>query len=181
MPELQSRPGWVQGRCKWAMAWGALDRTGAHVKYAILGACGAHCSGKQKAGTGSRESRWAQQGLGHKLLQDTTTKSQTKPTSLNMPKAEPTKGVIRGRTGAPFHLQLAQGCSINQGRGQQTGNPNKAAYWCHDRFRVVRESPFPKSNVRLPCTPSPPIKSLGFRGFDSSRLLILRGGNFHDR
>ena len=28
-------------------------------------------------------------------------------------------------------------------------------------------------------TPSPPIKSLGFRGFDSSRLLILRGGNYH--
>ena len=25
-------------------------------------------------------------------------------------------------------------------------------------------------------TPSPPIKSLGFEGFDSSRLLILRGG-----
>ena len=27
--------------------------------------------------------------------------------------------------------------------------------------------------------PSPPIKSLDFRGFDSSRLLILRGGNSH--
>ena len=27
-------------------------------------------------------------------------------------------------------------------------------------------------------TPSPPTKSLGFRGFDSSRLLILRGGIF---
>ena len=26
-------------------------------------------------------------------------------------------------------------------------------------------------------TPSPPTKSLDFRGFDSSRLLILRGGN----
>ena len=25
-------------------------------------------------------------------------------------------------------------------------------------------------------TPTPPTKSLGFRGFDSSRLLILRGG-----
>ena len=32
-----------------------------------------------------------------------------------------------------------------------------------------------------PITPSPPIKSLGFRGFDSSRLLILRGGNSHVR
>ena len=28
-------------------------------------------------------------------------------------------------------------------------------------------------------TPSPPIKSLDFRGFDSSKLLILRGGNSH--
>ena len=28
-------------------------------------------------------------------------------------------------------------------------------------------------------TPSPPIKSLGFRGFVSSRLLNLRGGNSH--
>ena len=28
-------------------------------------------------------------------------------------------------------------------------------------------------------TPSPPIKSLDFRGFDSSRLLILKGGNSH--
>ena len=31
------------------------------------------------------------------------------------------------------------------------------------------------------CTLSPPIKSLDFRGFDSSRLLILRGGNSHVR
>ena len=30
-------------------------------------------------------------------------------------------------------------------------------------------------------TPSPPIKSLVFRGLDSSRLLILRGGNSHVR
>ena len=30
-------------------------------------------------------------------------------------------------------------------------------------------------------TPSPPTKSLGFEGFDSSRLLILRGGNSHVR
>ena len=28
----------------------------------------------------------------------------------------------------------------------------------------------------LGVTPSPPIKSLDFRGFDASRLLILRGG-----
>ena len=30
-------------------------------------------------------------------------------------------------------------------------------------------------------TPSPPTKSLDFRGFDSSRLLILKGGNSHVR
>ena len=30
-------------------------------------------------------------------------------------------------------------------------------------------------------TPSPPTKSLDFRGFDSSKLLILRGGNSHVR
>ena len=32
-----------------------------------------------------------------------------------------------------------------------------------------------------PGTPSPPTKSSGFRGFDSSKLLILRGGNSHVR
>ena len=30
-------------------------------------------------------------------------------------------------------------------------------------------------------TPSPPTKSLDFRGFDSSRRLILKGGNSHVR
>ena len=30
-------------------------------------------------------------------------------------------------------------------------------------------------------TPSRPIKSLDVRGFDSSRLLILKGGNSHAR
>ena len=30
-------------------------------------------------------------------------------------------------------------------------------------------------------TPSPPTKSLGFEGFDLSRLLIPRGGNSHVR
>ena len=35
----------------------------------------------------------------------------------------------------------------------------------------------PRSRI----TPSLPTKSLGFRGFDSSRLLILRGGNSHVR
>ena len=30
-------------------------------------------------------------------------------------------------------------------------------------------------------TPSPTIKSFDFRGFDSSKLLILKGGNSHVR
>ena len=30
-------------------------------------------------------------------------------------------------------------------------------------------------------TPSPPTKSFDFRGFDSSKLLILEGGNSHVR
>ena len=38
-----------------------------------------------------------------------------------------------------------------------------------------------RGHANLLCTPSPPTKSLGFEGFDSSRLLILRGGNSHVR
>ena len=34
-------------------------------------------------------------------------------------------------------------------------------------------------NIKNMITPSPPIKSFDFRGFDSSKLLILRGGNSH--
>ena len=33
--------------------------------------------------------------------------------------------------------------------------------------------------ITITATPSPPTKSSGFRGFDSSRLLILMGGNYH--
>ena len=37
-------------------------------------------------------------------------------------------------------------------------------------------------SMRSACdTPSPPTKSFDFRGFDASRLLILRGGNSHVR
>ena len=35
------------------------------------------------------------------------------------------------------------------------------------------------STLSLRSAPSPPTKSSGFRGFDSSKLLILRGGNYH--
>ena len=40
---------------------------------------------------------------------------------------------------------------------------------------------FESTNRITSVTPSPPTKSLDFRGFDSSRLLILRGGNSHVR
>ena len=36
------------------------------------------------------------------------------------------------------------------------------------------------SGFRL-ITPSPPTKSFDFRGFDSSKLLMLKGGNSHVR
>ena len=42
-------------------------------------------------------------------------------------------------------------------------------------FRLMNKTP--KTTNRL--TPSPPIKSFDFRGFDSSKLFILRGGNSH--
>ena len=35
--------------------------------------------------------------------------------------------------------------------------------------------------LRILITPSPPTKSFDFRGFDSSRRLILRGGSSHVR
>ena len=35
--------------------------------------------------------------------------------------------------------------------------------------------------VIVTCTPSPPTKSSGFGGFDSRRLLSLKGGNSHVR
>ena len=40
---------------------------------------------------------------------------------------------------------------------------------------------YPCAYVYMCGTPSPPTKSLDFRGCDSSRLLILRGGNSHVR
>ena len=41
---------------------------------------------------------------------------------------------------------------------------------------------FGECHVFVMCyTPSPPIKSLDFGGFDSNKLLILRGGNYHIR
>ena len=40
---------------------------------------------------------------------------------------------------------------------------------------------FGYATFRYLSTPSPPTKSLDFRGFDSSRLLMLRGGYSHVR
>ena len=37
------------------------------------------------------------------------------------------------------------------------------------------------SNSRSQAVPSPPTKSLGFEGLDSSKLLILKGGNSYAR
>ena len=37
------------------------------------------------------------------------------------------------------------------------------------------------NSARTMFTPSPPTKSFDFGGFDSSKLLILRGGNSHVR
>ena len=46
-------------------------------------------------------------------------------------------------------------------------------YYKHDNLKEIKQG--------IKSTPSPPIKSLDFRGFDSSKLLILKGGNFHVR
>ena len=37
------------------------------------------------------------------------------------------------------------------------------------------------NNSNVTSTPSPPTKSFDSRGFDSSKLLIIRGGNSHVR
>ena len=47
-----------------------------------------------------------------------------------------------------------------------------------------RSEPAAADNSKGACevtTPGPPTKNLDFRGFDPSRLLILRGGNSHVR
>ena len=46
----------------------------------------------------------------------------------------------------------------------------RGGHWPHDLVKIM-----------VGTTPSPPTKSLDFRGFDSSRLLIIRGGNSHVR
>ena len=45
----------------------------------------------------------------------------------------------------------------------------------------LRGAPLVVASRSSSSTPSPPIKSLDFEGFDSSRLLIIRGGNSHVR
>ena len=54
--------------------------------------------------------------------------------------------------------------------GSQTGG------WDKRCFRRRATNP-----LHFAGTPSPPTKSLDFRGFDSNKLLILKGGNSHVR
>ena len=49
----------------------------------------------------------------------------------------------------------------------------------HTRRSLPARTQIHVSVIRGRLTPSPPTKSFDFRGFDSSRLLILRGGNSH--
>ena len=49
----------------------------------------------------------------------------------------------------------------------------------HGAGEVPRSRPEDNVSREIGRTPSPPIKSFDFRGFDSSRLLILKGGNSH--
>ena len=60
----------------------------------------------------------------------------------------------------------------------------KASFGCGLFLRAVAHDILAKgtnhtSNMRD--TPSPPTKSSGFGGFDSSKLFILKGGNSHVR
>ena len=50
----------------------------------------------------------------------------------------------------------------------------------HSTLLLARVSPYLQPLLEGG-TPSPPIKSLFFRWFDASRLLILTGGNYHVR
>ena len=70
-----------------------------------------------------------------------------------------------------------------------SGNPAvPATYESTQPFRVEKFWGTPLGLRLLPCaggtwagTPSPPTKSFDFRGFDSSKLSILKGGNSHVR
>ena len=61
-------------------------------------------------------------------------------------------------------------------------------FWHHfqqyfEHQPLIMDSPYGYAGqvVTFWPTPSPPTKSSGFRSFDSSRLLILKGGNSHVR
>ena len=47
--------------------------------------------------------------------------------------------------------------------------------------RLVGRQDLYEDSAIISTTPSPPTKTLDFGGFDSSRLLILKGGNSHVR
>ena len=82
---------------------------------------------------------------------------------------------------------LSRWTGRNFGRGDDAvGSPRRAQISQFDLFKLVlllrldKQIPV-ESNIILINTPSPPTKSLDVRGFDSSKLLILRGGNSHVR
>ena len=52
---------------------------------------------------------------------------------------------------------------------------------CSKQGALVDEAVGYLDEMEESSTPSPPTKSFDFRGFDSSRLLILKGGNSHVR
>ena len=78
--------------------------------------------------------------------------------------------------GFPFQMNLHDKCRI----------PNKNIHLIVQWILFEKESPHENLqqetyHTHPVLTPSPPTKSLGFGGFDSSKLLILRVGNSHVR
>ena len=58
--------------------------------------------------------------------------------------------------------------------------PVKKGLWATQPLEQILVAEFLLCELGVhPSTPSPPTKSLDFRGFDSNKLLILRGGNYH--
>ena len=66
---------------------------------------------------------------------------------------------------------------IERERGRYRHSRSSRRWTCPAARRSRRSG----GNHLSDATPSPPTKSLDFRGFDSSRLLILRGGNSYVR
>ena len=68
------------------------------------------------------------------------------------------------------------------GSGRSNGNSNSNSNSNGNSIVIVIvQSSNSNSKSKSKSTPSPPTKSLGFKGFDPSKLLILKGGNSHVR